>query len=241
MHHEIEFKEVYFSYPRSKFTLENINFKIKIGSKFAICGPNGAGKTTILKLLLGLLKPNKGQIKVQELTLNEKTVDEARKRVGFVFQNPDVQVFSASVYEDVAFGPRNLGLDEKEVRERVEKALEDVGMLENIDESPFQLSFGQRKRVAIAGILAMDPAIIVFDEPFANLDWPTSITLQKLLEDSVLKRGKTIIFASHSRYLVQSWSDEILLLNKGKIEFYGKTEELKKYSKANEILGPMHI
>ena len=194
MHHEIEFKDVFFTYPNGNFSLEDISFKIKIGSRFAICGANGAGKTTILKLLLGLLKHQKGQIKVQELVLSDKTIDEIRKRVGFVFQNPDVQVFSASVYEDVAFGPRNLGLNEEEVKERVEKALKAVGMLEYITQSPFQLSFGQRKRIAIAGILAMDPAIIAFDEPFANLDWPTSVSLQELLEQAVLKRGKTIIY-----------------------------------------------
>ena len=239
MHHEIEFKNVSFSYPSSNFTLKDINFRIKIGTKFAICGPNGAGKTTILKLLLGILKPKEGQIKVQELILNDKTVDEVRKRVGFVFQNPEVQVFSASVYEDVAFGPRNLGLSEKEVKERVEKALQEVNMLEYADESPFQLSFGQRKRIAIAGILAMDPVIIVFDEPFANLDWPTSVSLQKLLEESVIKRNKTIIFTSHSRFLVQTWSDELLLLNRGKMEFCGTPTELKSNQLADSLLGPI--
>ncbi len=239
MHHEIEFENVFFEYPDKSFSLQNLNFTIPIGEKFAICGRNGAGKTTLLRLLMGLDFHQKGKIQVQELILDKNTIKEIRKRVGFVFQNPDSQVFSASVYEDIAFGPRNLGLTEEEVDKKVEYALEVVDMLEYKDYSPYNLSFGQRKRIAIAGVLAMDPAIIVLDEPFANLDYPSRKSLQKLLEKDVIEEGKTLVFTSHSRKLIQEWADEVLFLDKGKKLYSGRAEELSKINQTEQFLGPI--
>ncbi|NPD87618.1 MAG: ABC transporter ATP-binding protein [Asgard group archaeon] len=238
MHHEIEFKEVVFEYPEKKFGLYNITFNIGIGTKFAVCGRNGAGKTTLLRILMGLEEHQAGNIKVQELTLNRENIKEVRKRIGFVFQNPDSQVFSASVYEDVAFGPRNLGLEEEEVEKRVEEALKSVDLLDCTHESPFRLSFGQRKRVAIAGVLSMDPSIIILDEPFSNLDYPTRTSLKKLLENSVLKRGKTIIFTTHYRKLINEWADSVLFLDAGKILYHGNVEDLSIIDEADRFLGP---
>ncbi|MHA1303688.1 MAG: energy-coupling factor ABC transporter ATP-binding protein [Candidatus Heimdallarchaeaceae archaeon] len=238
MHHEIVFEDVYFEYPDKSFALQDLSFTIDIGHKFAICGRNGAGKTTLLRLLMGLETPQKGKIKIQELILNRDTVREARKRIGFVFQNPDSQVFSASVYEDVAFGPRNLGLDEEEVEERVKEALKVVDMLGYKDHSPFRLSFGQRKRVAIAGVLAMNPSIIVLDEPFANLDYPSRKSLQELLEKDVIEQGKTLIFTSHSRHLIENWSDSALFLDKGRMIYAGNSQGLEDLSETELYLGP---
>ncbi|MHA1667982.1 MAG: energy-coupling factor ABC transporter ATP-binding protein [Candidatus Heimdallarchaeaceae archaeon] len=239
MHHEIEFDKVTFEYPEKKFGLYEISFRIKIGEKFAICGRNGAGKTTLLKILMGLEEHDKGTIKIQEFKLSAETVKEARKRIGFVFQNPDSQVFSASVFEDVAFGPRNMGLPEEEVIERVEKALTSVDLLEEIHSSPFKLSFGQRKRVAIAGVLAMDPAIIALDEPFANLDYPSRKSIQDLLEKDVLEKGKTLIFTTHSRKLIEEWADDVLFLEKGKKVYSGKPSRLKDLPDTIDLLGPL--
>ncbi|MHA1224022.1 MAG: energy-coupling factor ABC transporter ATP-binding protein, partial [Candidatus Heimdallarchaeaceae archaeon] len=171
--------------------------------------------------------------------LSAETVKEARKRIGFVFQNPDSQVFSASVFEDVAFGPRNMGLPEEEVIERVEKALTSVDLLEEIHSSPFKLSFGQRKRVAIAGVLAMDPAIIALDEPFANLDYPSRKSIQDLLEKDVLEKGKTLIFTTHSRKLIEEWADDVLFLEKGKKVYSGKPSGLKDLPDTLDLLGPL--
>ena len=186
---------------------------------------------------MGLEYHQKGKIQVQELTLNRKTIKEIRKRIGFVFQNPDSQVFSASVYEDVAFGPRNLGFSEEEVDKRVNQALKEVDMLEYKDYSPFKLSFGQRKRIAIAGVLAMDPAIIVLDEPFANLDYPSRRSLQDLLEKDVIDKGKTLVFTSHSRKLIQEWADHVLFLEKGKKVYSGKASNLSSVQEADDFLG----
>ncbi|UJG44511.1 MAG: energy-coupling factor ABC transporter ATP-binding protein [Candidatus Heimdallarchaeum endolithica] len=237
MHHEIVFDNVFFEYPDKSFALKNLSFTINIGEKFAICGNNGAGKTTLLRLLLGLEFHQKGKIKVQELELNRDTVREIRKRIGFVFQNPDSQVFSASVYEDVAFGPRNLGFSEEEVEEKVERALEIVDLSEYKEHSPFRLSFGQRKRVAIAGVLVMDPAIIILDEPFANIDYPTRRSLQRILEKDVIEKGKTLIFTSHSRLLIENWSDNVLFLNKGVKLFVGSSSKLSDFPETEKFLG----
>ncbi|UJG41636.1 MAG: energy-coupling factor ABC transporter ATP-binding protein [Candidatus Heimdallarchaeum aukensis] len=237
MHHEIVFENVHFEYPDKSFALKNLSFTINIGEKFAICGNNGAGKTTLLRLLLGLEFHQKGRIKVQELELNRETIKEIRKRVGFVFQNPDSQVFSASVYEDVAFWPRNLGFTEEEVEEKVEKALEIVDLREYKDHSPFRLSFGQRKRVAIAGVLVMDPSIIVLDEPFANIDYPTRKSLQEILEKDVIEKGKTLIFTSHSRLLIENWSDNVLFLNRGETLFFGPSSKLSEVPEIENYLG----
>lgn len=238
MHHEIEFENVKFEYPEKKFGLYNISFNIGIGTKFAVCGRNGAGKTTLLRLLMGLEEHQAGNIKVQELILNRDNIKEVRTRVGFVFQNPDSQVFSASVYEDVAFGPRNLGLAEEEVAIKVKEALINVDLLNYAQESPFKLSFGQRKRVAIAGVLAMDPSVIILDEPFSNLDYPTRTSLQKLLEDSVIKKGKTIIFTTHYRKLINEWADCVLFLDAGKILYHGSVKDLSIIKEADVFLGP---
>ena len=238
MHHEIDFENVSFEYPDKTFSLENLSFKISIGEKFAICGKNGAGKTTLLRILMGLENHQTGKIQVQELTLNKDTIREIRKRIGFVFQNPDSQVFSASVYEDVAFGLRNLGLSEKEVEEKVQLALEQVGMTEYKEYSPFNLSFGQRKRIAIAGVLAMDPAIIVMDEPFANLDYPSHKALQEFLEKEVIERGKTLVFTSHSRKLIEEWADSVLFLEKGRKIYSGEVKRLSTLKETKLYLGP---
>ncbi|MHA2358257.1 MAG: energy-coupling factor ABC transporter ATP-binding protein [Candidatus Heimdallarchaeaceae archaeon] len=238
MHHEIEFENVVFEYPEKKFGLYDITFKIEIGSKYAMCGRNGAGKTTLLRLLMGLEQHQKGSIKVQELILSRETIKDARKRIGYVFQNPDSQVFSASVYEDVAFGPRNLGYSEEEVDKKVEESLKNVDLLDYAHDSPFKLSFGQRKRVAIAGVLAMDPSIIVLDEPFTNLDYPTRTSLQKLLESSVIKRGKTIIFTTHYRTLIEQWANCVVFLDNGRMIYHGKVEGLSDFKEADKFLGP---
>ena len=235
---DIRFENVFFNYAQSSFGLKDISFSINIGERVAICGVNGAGKTTLLKLLMGIEFPKRGKIYVQDLELKSNNLKEIRKKVGFVFQNPDSQVFSASVYEDVAFGPRNYGYKEEEVEEMVKKALKAVQLEEQINDSPFRLSFGQRKRVAIAGVLAMDPDILVLDEPFANLDYPSKKHLLEILKENFTSQGKTIIFATHTRSVIEKWSDIVVLLKDGKIAFKGPTRELYKIEGIEDILGP---
>lgn len=235
---DIEFENVYFKYPHSNFSLENISFSIKRGEKVALCGINGAGKTTLLKLLMGIELPKQGKILVQDLEVKQDNLKAIRKKIGFVFQNPDAQVFSASVYEDVAFGPRNYGVNEEKVKDIVINALKAVELEEQIYSSPFRLSFGQRKRVAIAGVLAMDPEILILDEPFANLDYPSKKKLLEILEANFIQKGKTIIFSTHTRSVIESWSNKVLLLENGKLTFDGPTEKLKEIEYIEEVLGP---
>jgi cobalt/nickel transport system ATP-binding protein len=234
----VEFKDVSFQYRHASkgFLMENINFKVSQGTKFAITGPNGAGKTTLLKMIVGLNTPTVGEIRVFDKTVSKETIDDIRREVGFVFQNPDNQVFATTVYEDVAFGPRNLGLPENEVEEIVHSALENVNMTEYKDHSPFQLSFGQKKRVAIAGVLAMNPKMLIFDEPFANLDLPTTIALIKLLNKIIQEKELTILFASHDQRF-HKWSENLLVLNRGKMIFCGLTREGLHNKLVKEALG----
>jgi cobalt/nickel transport system ATP-binding protein len=235
----IEFKNVTFEYPEKTFTLKNITFTINAGKKYVICGQNGSGKTTLIRLMLGLETPQEGDIKVKNVVMNRKTLREIRKEIGYVFQNPDSQVFSASVFEDVAFGLRNQGKTKDEIEQLVDQALDYVDMVKYKERSPYQLSFGQKKRIAIAGILAMDPSIIVMDEPFSNLDYPSKIKLQKILENNVINRGKTVIFAEHDRKLIDEWGDFALFLNEGELIYSDDVKGLVKLPESEKYLGPL--
>jgi len=236
----VEFKEVSFQYQHASkgFKLEDISFSIPQGIKFAIAGPNGAGKTTLLKMIVGLNSPSKGEIRVFNKAVCKKQLDDIRREVGFVFQNPDNQVFATTAFEDVAFGPRNLGFSENDVETIVHGALENVGMEEWSDHSPSQLSFGQKKRVAIAGVLAMNPKMLIFDEPFANLDLPSTIALIKLLNKIIREKGLTILFASHDQRF-HKWAEKLLVLNRGKMIFCGPTSEGLQDKRVKEALGDL--
>jgi cobalt/nickel transport system ATP-binding protein len=234
----VEFKDVSFQYQHGSkgFLMEDISFLIPQGTKFAIAGPNGAGKTTLLKMIVGLNTPIKGEVRVFGKVVSKENLDEIRREVGFVFQNPDNQVFATTVYEDVAFGPRNLGLSENNVEEIVYDALRKMGMEEWNNYSPFNLSFGQKKRVAIAGVLAMHPKMLIFDEPFANLDLPTTIALIKLLNEITQEKELAILFASHDQRF-HEWSENLLVLNRGKMIFCGPTDEGIRNQLVKEALG----
>lgn len=240
MDYAVEFKDVSFQYQHASkgFLMENISFSIPHGTKFAIAGPNGAGKTTLLKMIVGLNTPIKGDVRVFDKVVNKENLDDIRREVGFVFQNPDNQVFATTVYEDVAFGPRNLGLPENEVEEIVQDALRKMGMEEWKEYSPFNLSFGQKKRVAIAGVLAMNPQLLIFDEPFANLDLPSTIALIRLLNEISQERELSILFASHDQRF-HKWSENLLVLNRGKMIFCGPTSEGMQNQMVKEALGDL--
>jgi len=240
VNYAVVFKDVSFQYQHGTkgFLMENISFSIPEGTKFAIAGPNGAGKTTLLKMIVGLNTPVAGEVRVFDKVVSKKTMEAIRREVGFVFQNPDNQVFATTVYEDVAFGPRNLGVPENEVKEIVHDALRKMGMEEWKEYSPFNLSFGQKKRVAIAGVLAMNPNMLIFDEPFANLDLPTTIALIKLLNEISREKELTILFASHDQRF-HKWSENLLVLNRGKMIFCGSTSEGMQKQMVKEALGDL--
>jgi len=168
----IKADNISYSYPDGTQALKNVNFSVETGKIVALLGPNGAGKSTLFLHFNGILRPGSGEIKVNDrpLVYDKKGLMEVRQKVGIVFQNPDDQLFAPTVGEDVAFGPMNMGLDIEEVEKRVEKALEKVDMAGYEKRPPHHLSGGQKKRVAIAGILAMNPEIMVLDEPTSGLD-----------------------------------------------------------------------
>jgi cobalt/nickel transport system ATP-binding protein len=195
-----------------------ISFHIRKGEKIALVGPNGAGKSTLLMMFNGMIRPDSGMLLFddQPIRYDKASLRWLRKRVGFVLQNPDRQIIAPTVYQDVAFGPTNLGYHETEVKEAVTLALRHVG-LEGFElRPPHQLSGGEKKRVAIAGILAMDPDVLVFDEPTSGLDPSGSEDIMELL-DELNHGGKTVIISTHDVELAYPWADRAILLLEGKI------------------------
>lgn len=205
--------------------LRNVSFRIGQGEKVALMGPNGAGKSTLISLLNGLEQPSEGEVRLLGESLAEGGAKRLRSRIGVVFQDPDDQIFSTSVEEDVSFGPGNMGLTDEQTRQRVEKALRAVQMLEYRHRSPFELSYGQKRRVAIAGVLAMEPDIIVLDEPMAFLDPKSRDGLQELLEE-MHKTGITLIVATHDVDFAAEWAGRVLLLKDGGLLAEGTTDLL---------------
>lgn len=187
------------------------------GRKHALLGANGAGKTTLLQHLNGLLRPSAGRVLLdgQPVDYGRAGLAQLRRRVGLVFQNPERQLFSAQVEEDVSFGPLNLGLDEATVRARVAAALDTVGLRAQARRAVHHLSFGQKKRVCIAGVLAMEPEVLLLDEPMAGLDAPMQDELAALL-DRLAARGTTILLSTHDIDFAYGWADDIHLMAGGR-------------------------
>ncbi len=175
-------EDVAFAYPDGHQALFGVDLRIEPGERVALLGPNGAGKTTLVLHLNGILRAGRGRVSVAGLTVDKRNLTEVRRRVGIVFQDPDDQLFMPTVGEDVAFGPRNLGLPESEVAARVTEALRQVGMDGAADRAPHHLSFGQRRRAAVATVLSMHPEILVLDEPSSNLDPAGRRELAEVLE-----------------------------------------------------------
>lgn len=210
-------KDVRYRYPDGSVGLDGCSLNIRHGSRIALLGANGAGKTTLFLHLNGILRPQTGTVSYDGAPLNYSRHDlhSLRSRVGLVFQNPDSQLFSASVREDVSFGPLNLGLDNGTVRDRVEEALKAVGMTACADKPVHNLSYGQKKRVCIAGVLAMRPKVLVLDEPMAGLDVAMQAELTQILE-RLHREGMTIIIASHDMDFAYQWADTIAILVNGR-------------------------
>jgi cobalt/nickel transport system ATP-binding protein len=225
--HILETRDLYFRYPDGTEVLKGINFKVKKGEIISLLGPNGAGKSTLFLHFNGILKPIRGEvlIKGEPIKYDKKSLIDVRKTVGLVFQNPDDQIFAPTVKEDVAFGPLNLGLPKDEVERRVKEALKAVGMEGFENKPPHHLSGGQKKRVAIAGILAMQPEIIVLDEPTSGLDPVGASKIMKLLYE-LNKEGMTIIISTHDVDLVPVYADRVYIIYNGKILKEGTPKEV---------------
>ncbi|MGD9395460.1 MAG: ABC transporter ATP-binding protein [Candidatus Thorarchaeota archaeon] len=230
----IDINNVFFKY--DEFRMEDIKLQLHVGEQKALAGLNGSGKTTLFKLLLGLLEPDSGDIYIFDRKLTRDNLWEIRQDVGFLFQNPDDQLFAPTVWEDVAFGPRNLGLSKEEVEDRVEWALDRVGMLKFVNRPVNQMSHGQAKRVALAGIIAMRPSILILDEPFSGLDFKMVTNMidiiQKLRQD-----GASILFTTHNSFFIENWSDSVAVINDGRIVYDGPTKEAMRSKVVTENIG----
>ena len=223
----IEINNLNFIYPDGTPALKNINLNIDKGEKVAFIGSNGAGKSTLFLNLNGILRSNSGEITVDGIKLkNDKQIlKQIRQKVGLVFQNPDDQLFATTVVEDVAFGPLNLGLSKEEVENRVDVALEKVGMDGFEDKPPHHLSGGQKRRVAIAGILAMDPNIMVLDEPTSGLDPYGVLQILKILQE-FNQDGMTILLTSHDVDIIPLFADRIYVMHHGEVAGEGTPERI---------------
>lgn len=219
-------ESVSYRYPDGTPALDDCSLTILRGSRTAVLGVNGAGKTTMFLHLNGILRPCAGQVLCGGIPLDYSRTGmrKLRSQAGLVFQNPDSQLFSASVREDVSFGPMNMGLGEAEVRIRVEEALQAVGMAESADRPVHNLSYGQKKRVCIAGVLAMQPEILVLDEPMAGLDAAMQEELMTVL-NQLHKTGMTIIVATHDLDFAYGWADESIVLQAGRLLIHGTPAE----------------
>jgi cobalt transport protein ATP-binding subunit len=206
-----------FSYDGCTQALCEINLELRDGEFLALLGANGCGKTTLLKHFNGLLKPSSGKVFLDDKELRFFKDEEIFRRVGMVFQDPNDQLFAATVEQDVAFGAVNLGLKPDEANHRVEHALKMVGALELAGKAIHTLSFGQKRRVAIAGVLAMEPELILLDEPTSGLDPRGVSSIMRLLRKLNKERGTTMIMATHDVELVPLFSDRVAIMSKGKI------------------------
>jgi len=233
-------KNLSFSYDGKSLAISNITLGIPKGKKTVILGPNGAGKSTLFFHFNGVLKPDSGEVfyEGKKISYDASSLTYLRKNVALVLQNPDDQIFSATVEEDVAFGPLNLSLPREEVERRVEEALSWVGMENLRKRATQQLSFGQRKRVALAGALAMKPKVLIMDEPTAGLDYEMVHELLEL-SDEFNYRGVTVVISTHDVETTYEWADEVRVLNSGNLVFSGKPEEFFEQGELLHDLGLM--
>ncbi|MEY8416447.1 energy-coupling factor transporter ATPase [Tissierella praeacuta] len=227
--------------PFEKKALDNISLEIDEGEFIGLIGHTGSGKSTFVQHLNGLIKPTSGNIIIDNINIVTKDANlkEVRQKVGLVFQYPEHQLFEENIYKDIAFGPRNLGLNEEEIHSRVKESMELVGLNFNElkDRSPFELSGGQKRRVAIAGVIAMKPKILVLDEPTAGLDPRGRDEILGEIQKLYQKGGITIILVSHSMEDVAKLVDRILVMHKGKLQMDGSTREIFRKAEELESLG----
>lgn len=208
---------VTFTYPRSKVpALERIDLRIGEGELVGIIGQNGSGKTTLTKLLNGLLKPTEGTVTVGGVETTDRKVQELARHVGYVFQNPNHQLFSRTVEDELAFGPSNLGIDEDEIKARVDEAVEFFSLNDVLDQHPYRLSFPLRKLVGIASVYTMQPGIIILDEPSTGQDHRTVSTINRVIR-RLAEMGSTVLCVSHDMPLLADVVDRVLVMGGGRI------------------------
>lgn len=217
--------------------INNINLEIEQGELVGVIGHTGSGKSTLVQHLNGLLKPTSGKILVDDIDIweSKNTLRDVRFKVGLCFQYPEYQLFEETVYKDIAFGPKNMGLSEDEIDKKVLQAAEFVGLKkEHLSKSPFDLSGGEKRRVAIAGVMAMNPKVLILDEPTSGLDPRGRDKLIGMIKEYRQDTGNTVMVVSHSMEDVAKMATKVLVMNKSEIKMYGNVEEI--YSRSSEII-----
>ena len=218
----IEIKDLYYKYPDGYEALKGIDLTLCKGESLGIVGSNGAGKSTLLLQLTGINRPSSGKIEINSLEVNKNNLAKIRKDIGFVFQNPEDQLFTTTIYEDVAFGPKNYKLSRQEVDKRVTESLEKVGILELKNRAPYRLSGGQKNLAAIATAISMDPSILIMDEPTSALDPKARRKLINLLNSF----DYTKIIASHDLDMILDTCERTIVLKNGQIVANGNTQDI---------------
>jgi len=218
MREAITVRNLSYRYPDGTQALEDVNMEVYEGERIALVGPNGAGKTTFMLHLNGTLRGSEGQIEIFGKNLEKMKREEIVKEVGMVFQDPDDQLFMPTIFDDIAFGPINQGLKEDEVRERVAKAISSLGLSGYEDKSPHHLSFGEKKKASLAAVMAMEPRILVLDEPTANLDPRSRAELIGILNELNEREGITMVIVTHDVNAMPELADRIYTLNRTIIE-----------------------
>lgn len=223
----LEARQISFAYQTGKPVLDGLDISIPTGSRVALVGPNGAGKSTLFLHFNAILQPTSGTLFFQgkEYDYARKSVNRLRQKIGLVFQDQDMQLFAATVLDDVLFGPMNMGCSLSEAKQIARAAVETVEMSDYLDEPVHFLSPGQKKRVALAGVLAMQPEVLIMDEPTAGLDFAGSINLRRIM-DGLHKSGKTLVISTHDTDWVMEWADVVVAMLDGRVAAAGKPTEV---------------
>lgn len=222
--------------PFEKTAVDNVNLDIEEGEFVGIIGHTGSGKSTLIQHLNGLVKPTSGKVIIdgEDIWGKDVKIRDIRFKVGLVFQYPEYQIFEETVYKDIAFGPKNMGLPDEEIDRRIRETAELVGLhRENLDKSPFELSGGQKRRVAIAGVMAMEPKVLILDEPTAGLDPKGRDKILGQIKEYHRQKKSTVLLVSHSMEDVAKFADKILVMNKAKVFCYEDTPEV--FKRAEEL------
>jgi len=221
----ISVENLVYRYSNGREALRNVSLDVETGRTVALIGKNGAGKTTLAKHLNGLLKPTSGRVIVAGIDASKRSASEMARVVGYVFQNPEDQLFGQSVFEEVAFGPKNLGMSGEEIERQTEQALSMVGLLSCISEHPYDMTYGQRKMLCLASVLAMDPAVVVMDEPNAGQDYHGMRLLASVI-DRLKRMGKTTVIITHDMELVARECERAALMGDGELIAYDATRQV---------------
>ena len=221
----IKVENLTFEYPDGRIGIKDLNLSIESGKKTAILGLNGSGKSTLLYHFNGINMPQIGNVEILNLRLDDSNIKKIRRRVGFLFDYPDHQLFSTTAYQDIKFGLDNYSFPEEKKDGLIKSIANELDILDLLDKPPYQLSLGQKKKVAIAGIMVLKPDLLVCDEPFSGLDYP-SIKFVKNILDKWANENKTIVFSTHDVNLAYEWADNLIIMQNGTIITSGKSHDV---------------